>query len=133
MVGYVLPGQNRDKNPGLATAVWVGNKKEEVALKKGNDNVFGSTVAAPTFRKFMAASIKGTTPGALPKEMVPIGHKDGNGIEPTKAPDPTETGGNGPGGPGNGSPSPSISTRPGNGGGGGGGFPFPPTTPPRRP
>jgi len=143
MVGFVPPGADKAKAPGLATAVWIGNKKEEQALLKRDASkptskptqaMFGSTMAAPTYRKFMATALRGTNTGRLPTEMVAIGDKDiGNGIEPTKAPDPTDTGG-GPGGPGNGSPSPSISTRPGGGGGGGGpGVTFPPIIPPTKP
>jgi membrane peptidoglycan carboxypeptidase len=123
MVGYVLPGGGKNANsPGLATAVWVGNKKDELPMTlKNGSRVYGSTLAAPTFRRFMSAATKGTRPGALPDRMIPTGEKDvGNGIEPDRRDRDDRRGRRDGPGPGNGFPFPvPTNTRPGNGGGGG--------------
>jgi membrane peptidoglycan carboxypeptidase len=129
------------KVTGLATAVWVGNKKDELSIKDGRGNlIYGSSMPGDIWKKFMDAALKGTTTAkfAPPKN---VGDADKGEL---KAPDPNANqnppGGDqnpGPGpGPGGGGPvpcdipalcpTPVPTVRPSGGGGGG---PQPPPLP----
>ncbi|WP_327005209.1 penicillin-binding protein [Dactylosporangium sp. NBC_01737] len=94
MGGYV-PHDTAKKSPGLAAAVWVGNKGEEVAIKDKNDaNIIGGSLPGPIWRDFMDGAL---TKVKMPKvSFLPskgVGDKDvGSGVSPgpsTPADNPT--------------------------------------------
>jgi membrane peptidoglycan carboxypeptidase len=117
-VGYTAPARG-DKNPaknwnGLAVAVWVGNKAEElpIKLKDGRTNMQGSTGAGRIFGAFMKAATQGKPVGKFPGPANVGDENAGDASSPPPNPDPGQSGQPGQGGPGN-------STGPGGGGGGG--------------
>jgi membrane peptidoglycan carboxypeptidase len=119
-VGYTAPART-DKNPvknwnGLAVAVWVGNKAEELPIKtKGGANMQGSSGAGPIFKAFMKAASQGKPVGKFPEARF-VGDEDaGDATSPPPSQDPNQ-----PGGPGGGNGGPGNSTGPGGGNGGGG-------------
>ncbi|UWZ36760.1 penicillin-binding protein [Dactylosporangium roseum] len=134
MVGYSASDPGK-KSPGLAAAVWVGNKAEEQKIvKKNGDPIIGGNLPGPIWRDFLDGAL---TAMKMPKVNFPsaknVGHKDvGTGISPQPTiPLPGTSGepnnrgdGNGgiPGSPGNPSP----------GQGGNGGGIIPTTSPTRR-
>jgi membrane peptidoglycan carboxypeptidase len=99
MVGYTPPGRDKAKTPGLAAAVWIGNKKDEQKLvDKSGQRLFGATMAAPVWRKFMNAALANTEKVGLPTEPSPVGHlAEGNGIPPSEPAKDNGQGNNGPG------------------------------------
>jgi len=126
MIGYTAYGG--EKSPGLATAVWVGNKGNEQPIKlKSGKNIAGSTLPGPVWRDFMNNALKDMK---MPKANFPdpqfLGDKlEGTGTspEPTLVPDPNQggdqnPGDNNPGFPGLPGITPSASSGPGGGGGG---------------
>ncbi len=102
--GYTAPDPDpKQNNNGLATAVWVGNKDEEQALKLPNgSDAYGYSAAGPVWKNFMNAALKGTPNRKFP-DAKPVGHLPGPGASPTPSapPVPTTPGGppTGPGGP----------------------------------
>jgi len=120
-VGYT-PSVRGDKNPaknwnGLAVAVWVGNKAEElpIKMKDGKTNMQGSTGAGQIFKAFMKAATSGKPNGKFPEPRFVGDETAGDASSPPATPDDQNQPG-GPGGPGN-------STGPGGGGGGNNGQP----------
>jgi membrane peptidoglycan carboxypeptidase len=72
-VGYTAAARG-DANPamnwnGLAVAVWVGNKAEELPLKlkDGTTDMHGSTGAGRIFEEFMTAATQGKPVGRFPQ------------------------------------------------------------------
>jgi membrane peptidoglycan carboxypeptidase len=119
----------------LAAAVWVGNKAEEQGIRDANNSIiYGSTLPAPIWRKFMDAALAGINwPKEIQQFAAPnfIGNENPPGSFPSPTPSPeapppnpnptgTRTNGPSPTGSRSNSPSP-TGTGPGNGGGGGGG------------
>ncbi|GAA2587280.1 transglycosylase domain-containing protein [Dactylosporangium fulvum] len=138
MVGYSAYDPNK-KSPGLAAAVWVGNKAEEQKIvNKNGSPIIGGNLPGPIWRDFLDGAL---TAMKMPVVKFPapkyVGHKDvGTGVSPAPSiplpgtsGDPNIPGGGNGGLPGNpGSPSPGQG---GNGGGNGGGI-IPTTSPTRR-
>jgi membrane peptidoglycan carboxypeptidase len=84
MGGYVPydPGKN---SPGLAAAVWVGNKDNEVAIKdKNGANIIGGKLPGPIWRDFLDGALtKINMPKAAFRPAKNVGSKDkGTGVEP---------------------------------------------------
>ena len=103
MVGYTASDPAK-KSPGLAAAVWVGNRADEkpIMTKNGKD-IYGSTLPGPIWRDFMNRALKAMkmpkATFAAPKD---IGHKtEGTGKSPLPStppdPNPDPSGGNGGG------------------------------------
>ncbi len=86
MVGFTPPGRDKTKTPGLAAAVWIGNKSDEQKLvNKAGQRLFGATMAAPVWRKFMNAALNKTEKVQLPSQPRPGGTlAEGNGIPPAR-------------------------------------------------
>jgi membrane peptidoglycan carboxypeptidase len=112
----------------IATAVWVGNQKEEKPIvDKGGGTIWGSGIPSTIWRNFMTNATKDMAlkpdknSKFAPKANIGNENPDGSVPSPTPPPapttDPTQNPG-GPGNPGGGGPSPG----PGNQGVG---FPFP--------
>ncbi|MFC5008703.1 transglycosylase domain-containing protein [Dactylosporangium cerinum] len=84
MGGYV-PSDRSKNSPGLAAAVWVGNKDKEVAIKFNNgENIIGGKLPGPIWRDFLDGAL---TKVKMPKvSFLPskgVGNKDvGSGISP---------------------------------------------------
>jgi membrane peptidoglycan carboxypeptidase len=130
MIGYTAADASK-KSPGVATAVWVGNKGNEQPIRtNGGKNIAGATLPGPIWQMFMNSAIKDTK---MPKvdfgKPKFVGDKEqGNAASPAPPPPPPDQGNNNPGGGLPFSPPPGTTTSPpggGNGGGGGGGIPTP--------
>ncbi|WP_203926170.1 transglycosylase domain-containing protein [Virgisporangium ochraceum] len=122
-VGY-SPANKDKKYNGVAVAVWVGNKGDELPIKQANgEKMQGSSGAGKIFDKFIkkVSEKKPTAKFAPPKF---VGDEDaGDGKSPTPSTENNQSQGNpGPGG-GNNNPGPGggNATPPGGGPGGGGG------------
>jgi membrane peptidoglycan carboxypeptidase len=119
-VGYTASVRG-DKNPaknwnGLAVAVWVGNKAEELPIKtKGGEKMQGSSGAGLIFKAFMKAATQGKPGGKFPEARFVGDENAGDGTPPPPSQDPNQPGNSGQ--PGN----PPGNTGPGGGGGNGGG------------
>ena len=85
MGGYVP--YDAGKNPrGLAAAVWVGNKGDEVAIKdKGGANIIGGKLPGPIWRDFLDGALtKINAPKATFLPPKNVGSKDiGTGVSPS--------------------------------------------------
>ncbi|MEV0568078.1 transglycosylase domain-containing protein [Dactylosporangium sp. NPDC050588] len=85
MAGYV-PYDKSKNSPGLAAAVWVGNKDKEMPIKfKNGENIIGGKLPGPVWRDFLDGAL---TAVKMPKvSFLPskgVGDKDvGTGISPT--------------------------------------------------
>ncbi len=123
MIGYTAYGGQ--KSPGLATAVWVGNKANEQPIKlKNGKNIAGSSLPGPIWQDFMDNALKDMK---MPKSDFPeaqfLGDKlEGTGTSPAPTlppanPDPNNPGNNNPF-PGLPGITPTASNGPGGGGGG---------------
>jgi membrane peptidoglycan carboxypeptidase len=93
--GYTLQDLGK-KSPGLAAAVWVGNKNDELPIRdaKGN-SIIGGKMAAPIWKVFMDLATKDMPKVNFP-EPKPVGDKMvGNTTPPPPvAGDPNNPGGN---------------------------------------
>jgi membrane peptidoglycan carboxypeptidase len=126
-VGYTAPNQGKKYN-GLAVAVWVGNKGDELPIKtKSGAKMQGATGAGLIFKAFIKKVTENKPVGKFspPKFVGDEDAGDGKKVDPSAENSASQgTGGNpGPGG-GNGNPGPGgggNSTGPGPGRGGGGG------------
>jgi membrane peptidoglycan carboxypeptidase len=124
MVGYTAydPGK---KSPGLAAAVWVGNKEKEQAMKdKKNQAIIGGSLPGPIWQDFLDAAMTASKqPKVNFRPAANTGRIDvGTGVSPQPSVPPGFDQNN----PGNNNPGPGQSQ----GGIGGGGVV--PTTPTRR-
>ncbi|WP_238009588.1 transglycosylase domain-containing protein [Dactylosporangium sp. AC04546] len=135
MVGYSAYDPAK-KSPGLAAAVWVGNKAaEQKIVNKSGQGIIGGNLPGPIWKDFLEGAL---TALKMPKVNFPAkkgtGDKEvGTGIspqpsEPVMSIDPNNPGGGFPGNPGGGGPGNPGSQGPG---GGGGGI-LPTSTPTRR-
>ncbi|WP_345120650.1 transglycosylase domain-containing protein [Dactylosporangium darangshiense] len=123
MVGYTAYDPAK-KSPGLAVAVWVGNKDKEVALKdKKGVSIIGGSLPGPIWRDFLdAAMTQLKEPKINFRGPANTGRIDvGTGISPQPSL-PPNIDPNNPGFPGNGNPgnpgNPGSSQGPGGNGGG---------------
>ncbi|WP_432833470.1 transglycosylase domain-containing protein [Dactylosporangium sp. CA-092794] len=134
MVGYSAYDPSK-KSPGLAVAVWVGNKdKEQPLIDKNKKAIIGGSLPGPIWHDFLndaLTKLKEPKIGFPPPKMT--GRIDvGTGVSPQPSvpvfPDP-----NNPGGPGiPGDPNQGGNGQTQNPGGNGGGNGFPTTSPTRR-
>jgi membrane peptidoglycan carboxypeptidase len=93
MVGFTAPDAAKQK-PGLATAVWVGNKGKEQAIRyfpKGSRTlspIFGSNMPGPIWKNVMDAALKGAPVTKFPDPKF-TGRNDniGNANPPDKKSD----------------------------------------------
>ncbi|WP_156089721.1 transglycosylase domain-containing protein [Dactylosporangium aurantiacum] len=84
MGGYV-PHDKAKNSPGLAAAVWVGNKGDEVAIKdKENENIIGGKLPGPIWRDFLDGALtKVKMPKVSFRPSAGVGSKDvGTGVSP---------------------------------------------------
>jgi len=108
---------------GLATAVWVGNKKNEVPIKyKDGKNIIGATGGGRIFYKFIQDMSKGKPVGKFVEPRFVGDDTKGNAEPPPASADPGVGQSGGPGGPGGG-PGQGPGQGPGPGQGQGGGIP----------
>jgi membrane peptidoglycan carboxypeptidase len=126
-VGFSAPAKDKSYN-GIAVAVWVGNKADELPIKtKGGDNMAGATGAGVIFDKFIEKVTDKKPVGKFPTPKF-VGDEDaGDGKSPSPSTSQSPGQGNpGPGGGGNnptGNPTPGLpgNTTGGNNNGGNGG------------
>jgi membrane peptidoglycan carboxypeptidase len=126
-VGYSAPAKEKQYN-GIAVAVWVGNKGDELPIKtKGGSNMQGATGAGLIFDKFIEKVTAGKPVGKFPTPKFVGDENAGDAQSPAPS---TEAGnsqspgqGNpGPGGGnGNGNNTPGLPGNTGGNGGNGGG------------
>jgi membrane peptidoglycan carboxypeptidase len=94
----------------LAAAVWVGNKKEEQAIKdKNHADIYGAGLPGQIWKAFMANAMKALNPKKENQKFNPpnfIGNTDPNGSIPSPTPPPAPDPGQ----------QPPVSPSPGNGG-----------------
>jgi membrane peptidoglycan carboxypeptidase len=123
MVGYTMPDVNK-KQLGLATAVWVGNKGDEKAIKlKDGKGLIGSRLPGPIWQYFMNNALKDMKAGKVKFNQPKfVGDKfEGTGTSPEPTVPPVGPGN--PPGPNDGQTTPGIPNNPTptNSGGAGGG------------
>jgi membrane peptidoglycan carboxypeptidase len=122
MVGYTMSDPSK-KSPGLATAVWIGNKADEQPIKNSKgQTIIGARQPGLTWQYFMNNALKDV---GMPKvkfnEPKYTGDKQegtGNSPAPTQPSIPPDN--NQPGGNDNNNPNPNPSTSNSGGTGGGG-------------